>query len=60
MKQIVWFRDKDDKERAGYYVRTIERGKCAGLLEIENSVGEKCKVPADRVKFLEEDKHEQE
>ena len=56
MKKIVWFRAKDEKERAGYYVRTIERGKYAGLLEIENSVGEKCKVPSDQVKFMKENR----
>lgn len=60
MKQKIWFRDKDEKERAGYYIRTIERGKDACLFEVENSVGEKCKVPSDRVKFMEESRNGQE
>ncbi len=55
MKQKVWYWDKDDKQRAGYFVRTIEKGKYFGLIEVESSVGNLCRVSPDRVEFMEEE-----
>ena len=49
MKQIInWF-DKNQASHSSYYVRTIDRGKHASMIEVEDYTGKKSLIRPDSV-----------